>query len=205
MEKEGHATEMCQYVRCGCRDFIKNFMTLLWSLPSPGNPRASAALEVGNARGYAEYRLGWFKRLLPCCAGCFSALFAAPLLPAPTSQGRGSWGAHSGVFRQRSCCVSADKKNSFADLGRNSKTLACSARRVLADDERRFFPRQLAVLPAARCPRRAWTAVPRAAHLYCQCFGWSLVGFGAAVKNGSKNLSRLVAVASENKAGHGCS
>lgn len=96
MEKEGHATEMCQYVRCGCRDFIKNFMTLLWSLPSPGNPRASAALEVGNARGYAEYRPGWFKRLLPCCAGCFSALFAAPLLPAPTSQGRGSWGAHSG-------------------------------------------------------------------------------------------------------------
>lgn len=50
--------EMCQYVSCVCRDFLKNFMTLLLSLPSPGNPRASAALEVGNAQVMQSIVLG---------------------------------------------------------------------------------------------------------------------------------------------------
>lgn len=41
--------EMCHYVRCVCMLFVKNFMTLLLSLPSPGNRWASAALEADNA------------------------------------------------------------------------------------------------------------------------------------------------------------
>lgn len=111
------------------------------------------------------------------------------------------------AFRYRSVLWVCRQEVSFADLGRNSRTLACSAGRA-PGRQRRFSLRQLGALPAPS-PSRGWTAVPRTAHWYSRCFGRSLMLWDSVPWQSSRGCGRKLqqraqpapSDARENKAG----
>lgn len=133
----------------------------------------------------------------------------AALLPSslPASQGHSSWGSDSGELSGTDLRSESADKRPVLQTWAGIVTPWLAQQEGLLADKRRFSLRQLGVLPA-RLPSHSWTAVPRKANLYSQCFGWSLmlrdsVPWQSTWDRGEKHKQRAQPAASDGKGKQG--